>query len=205
MKARISHRIVTIAAFSIATLVVAGVSRAQEALHTEHALQQFDERVAAYAALRTRAAASVPPIEVLSDLGRIQAQIDTLAGAIRAGRSAAQPGDLFTADVRLVFRVEIRDALAAARIAVEDLRAALEQEAEPDADHPLVGINKPFPWAFGAAVPPVLLDALPPLPVDLQYRFIGRDLLLVDVEADLVIDILPNALPLGRRSELSSC
>jgi len=51
----------------------------------------------------------------------------------------------------------------------------------------------------------VLLEALPPLPVELQYRFIGRDLLLVDVEADLVIDILPNALPLGRGSELSSC
>ena len=203
MKARIFHRIVTIAALSIATLIVAVVSRAQETLHTEHALEQFDERVAAYAALRTRAAASVPPIEVLSDLARIQAQIDTLARAIRAARSAAQPGDLFTADVRLVFRVEIRDALAAAGIAVDDLRAGLEQEAE--ADLPFVGINGPFPWAFGSAVPPVLLEALPPLPVEMQYRFIGRDLLLVDVEADLVIDILPNALPLGRGSELSSC
>lgn len=205
MKATISYRIVTIAAISMATLVVAGVSRGQSPLDTEHALQQFDERVAAYVALRTRAEASVPPIEVLSDVARIQAQIDALANAIRGARWAAQPGDLFTADVRLVVRLEIRDALAAARIAVEDLRAALEEETEPDADVPVVGINEPYPWDFGSAVPPVLLDALPALPVELQYRFIGRDLLLVDVEADLVVDILPNALPLGRPPHLSLC
>jgi hypothetical protein len=199
------HRIIAIAAFSIATLAVAGVSRGQETLQTEHALEHFDARVAAYVALRTRAAASVPPIEVLSDLERIQAQIEALASAIRAARWVAQRGDLFTVDVRLVVRVEIRDALAAARIPVEDVTAALEEETGPDADVPLVDINEPFPWAFGSAVPPGLLGALPALPRELHYRFIGRDLLLVDVEADLIVDILPNALPLGRKSELSSC
>ena len=121
MKARTGYRIVTIAAFFLATLVVTGVSRGQEVLDTEHALQQLDDRVAGYVALRTRAAASVPPIEVLSDLTRIQAQIDALAGAIRGARRAAQPGELFSADVRLVVRLEIRDALAAAGIAAEDL------------------------------------------------------------------------------------
>lgn len=205
VKARTPYRIATIAAFSMATLVVADVSRGQETLNTEHALQQFDERVAAYVALRTRAAASVPPVEVLSDMARIQAQIDGLAGAIRSARRAARPGDLFAAEVRLVLRIEIRDALAAAGIAVEDLRAALEEEAEPGADVPFVGINEPYPWAFGSAVPPMLIDALPALPVELQYRFIGRDLLLIDVEADLVVDTLPQALPLGRPPHLSLC
>ena len=172
---------------------------------TENALQQLEARVADYVALRTRAAASVPKIEVLSDLGRIQAQIEALADAIRGARRAAQPGDLFTADVRLVVRLEIRDALAAARIPVEDLTAAIDEGTDPGADVPLVSINEPYPWGFGSAVPPMLLDALPALPVELQYRFIGRDLVLVDVEADLVVDILPNALPLGRPSHLSLC
>jgi hypothetical protein len=205
VNAKTPHRIVTIAAFFLCAFFVAGVSRAQDALDTEHALQQFEARVAGYVALRTRAAASVPPIEVLSDLEQIQAQIDALGGAISDARWAAQPGDLFTTAVRLVLRLEIRDALGAAGIPVEDLTAALEQETEPDADVPLAEINGPFPWEFGSAVPPGLLDALPALPVELHYRFLGRDLLLVDVEADLVVDILPNALPLGGRSELSSC
>jgi hypothetical protein len=205
MKARTSYPIATTAAFSMATLLVAAMSRGQQILHTEDALEHFDEHVAAYLEVRTRVAASVPPIEVLSDLGRIQAHIDGLAGAIRAARSAAQPGDLFTADVRLVVRVDIRNALGAARIDIEELRAALGQEAEPGAEVPFVGINQAYPWAFGSVVPPVLLIALPALPVELQYRFIGRDLLLVDVEADLVVDILPNALPLGRPPDLSLC
>ena len=40
-----------------------------------------------------------------------------------------------------------------------------------------------------AAAPPV-----PPLPRELQYRFLFRDLALVDVHANLVVDILPDAL-----------
>ena len=32
------------------------------------------------------------------------------------------------------------------------------------------------------------------LPQELQYRFVGRDLVLVDTHADLVLDILRNAV-----------
>jgi len=35
---------------------------------------------------------------------------------------------------------------------------------------------------------------LPALPPELQYRMVGRDLVLVDVHASLIVDILPQAL-----------
>jgi hypothetical protein len=35
----------------------------------------------------------------------------------------------------------------------------------------------------------------PALPPELAYRFVGRDLVLVDVHANLVVDILDLALP----------
>jgi hypothetical protein len=41
---------------------------------------------------------------------------------------------------------------------------------------------------------PFLLEALPHLPHELQYRMIGRDLVLVDTHADLVVDIMRNAI-----------
>ena len=44
-------------------------------------------------------------------------------------------------------------------------------------------------------MPPSLLMALPQLPRELDYRIVGRDLVLHDVNADLVVDIIPNALP----------
>ena len=44
-------------------------------------------------------------------------------------------------------------------------------------------------------MPPALLLRLPPLAPELQYRFIGRTLILLDVDANLVVDVLPDALP----------
>ena len=55
-------------------------------------------------------------------------------------------------------------------------------------------------------VPPCVLAALPELPQELQYRFLGRDLLLVDIGANLIVDILPAAVeiaPRGRREMLA--
>jgi hypothetical protein len=44
-------------------------------------------------------------------------------------------------------------------------------------------------------VPPLLVEALPPLPRQLAYDFIGRALILRDVDAEVVADFLPDALP----------
>jgi hypothetical protein len=41
---------------------------------------------------------------------------------------------------------------------------------------------------------PCVIQALPPLPPELQYRIVGDDLFLVDVHASLIVDILPGAL-----------
>ncbi len=41
----------------------------------------------------------------------------------------------------------------------------------------------------------VALERLPLLPMELEYRFVDRDLVILDTEIDLVVDILPNALP----------
>ena len=35
---------------------------------------------------------------------------------------------------------------------------------------------------------------VPPLPDALQYRFVNRDLVLLDCDASLIIDVLPRAL-----------
>jgi hypothetical protein len=46
-----------------------------------------------------------------------------------------------------------------------------------------------------STVPPSLLATLPPLPACLHYRFVERDLILVDAVAQLIVDILPAAAP----------
>jgi hypothetical protein len=43
--------------------------------------------------------------------------------------------------------------------------------------------------------PPTLMLMLPELPPGLAYRFVGRDLVLKDIKAELVVDLIPNAIP----------
>lgn len=43
-----------------------------------------------------------------------------------------------------------------------------------------------------------VLRALPDLPPELEYRFADRDLMLVDVRANVVVDVLRNAVPVPR-------
>ena len=45
------------------------------------------------------------------------------------------------------------------------------------------------------ALPMCLQRVFPPLPPELEYRFLHRDLLLVDVRAGLIADYVPTAIP----------
>ncbi len=50
--------------------------------------------------------------------------------------------------------------------------------------------TKPF-----STVPINILAALPRLPDDIEYRFVGRHLVLHDTRANLILDRIPCALP----------
>ena len=56
-------------------------------------------------------------------------------------------------------------------------------------------MNDAFPWGMSRILPTCIEDALPVLPVELQYRIVGADLVLVDLHANLIVDILRDALP----------
>ena len=44
-------------------------------------------------------------------------------------------------------------------------------------------------------MPPEILDALPDLEEDMEYRFIGDRLILLDTHAHVVADFIDDALP----------
>ena len=43
-------------------------------------------------------------------------------------------------------------------------------------------------------IPPNLLANLPQLPEDMEYRVVGKDLVLRDVDANIIVDFIPNAI-----------
>jgi hypothetical protein len=44
-------------------------------------------------------------------------------------------------------------------------------------------------------MPPEVLKNLPRLPEELEFRFVGATLILLDPQAHMVVDFVPNALP----------
>ena len=73
------------------------------------------------------------------------------------------------------------------------IRASM-QHAEPV--NITLQINQSYPDNLPLqSTPPSLLLSLPELPKGLEYRLVGRELVLRDVDANIVVDYVANALP----------
>jgi hypothetical protein len=57
-------------------------------------------------------------------------------------------------------------------------------------------VNQPYPSGIPLqTTPPSLLLNLPNLPKGYEYRFVGHNLVLFDVEANLIVDLIPDTIP----------
>ena len=63
-------------------------------------------------------------------------------------------------------------------------------------------VNGRYPDAVPVStVPPEILQTLPKLTEDLEYRFIGRHLILLDTHAHVIVDFIENAMRLFSNEE----
>ena len=154
-------------------------------------LAAFERATTAYAELHRALARDLPPLEISTDPEKILAAIKARRTALRRARAAAKPGDIFTAEAAPVLRDRIRAALQTVGMSPADLMRVLARDSE---GYRRAEVNATFSWATAAGMPGCILVTLPALPEMLQYRFVGPDLVLVDVHASLIVDVLPDAL-----------
>ena len=153
------------------------------------ALKDFGDRVRAYVALHDRVARGIPPVSGAPSADAVTHHRDALAAGLREARPAAHEGDLFTPEVASQVRALVRRDLRA-----RDLRDALA--AVEEVAFQRVWVNMSWPQdAARPTIPPRLLTSLYPLPQDLEYRLLDRHLVLLDVDAELVVDLVRNVLP----------
>jgi hypothetical protein len=178
-------------AFTLATLV-ATVSYAQvpEPLGS---LIAFNKATQDYVLMHRRLERQIGSIEFGTPVAEINRIINGLAAAIRAERADAGQGDLFTPPLSRLLRARIQDALSEHHYSVDDARVSSRVDGV-DYTRVKLQVNDTFPWILGAAMLPCLIEVLPPLPPELQYRMVDDLLVLIDVHASLVVDILPHAL-----------
>lgn len=136
----------------------------------------------------------------------IAAHRDKMSKAIQAERRNAKQGDIFRPEVEAAFRRIIAHELAGPE--KEQVVQAIRQgnpevesvpdQADPTRVHPAsvrVAVNATYnEEAPVSSMPPTLLLKLPQLPEQVRYRFVGRDLILRDAEANLILDFIEDAV-----------
>ena len=155
-------------------------------------LQDFKTRVDEYLKIHKNAAKGPARLKESNDPAEISNAQDALSTRIRAARADAKHGDIFTPEISTQFRRLLAPELKGED--GQDTKAVLKTDAPPAASVAFK-VNAKYPEGQPLPTTPanVLLN-LPRLPEPLQYRIIGRHLVLLDSAADLVVDYIPNAI-----------
>jgi calcineurin-like phosphoesterase family protein len=116
---------------------------------------------------------------------------NTLADALRTTlRPNAKQGDLFNPAIADALRHQIGAVFDGPKrdLLLDDMAEQLTTPAPTQTARINQRLEAP-------RVPPRLAEILPPLPKQLEYDFTDRTLVLRDVDADVVVDFLPDAFP----------
>jgi hypothetical protein len=155
-------------------------------------LQDFSRRIDAYMKLRGKADNGAPPMKETADPAKIKEAQAELAKRVRQARATARHGDIFTPDVQKLFRRLMYPEMKGPDGA--EIKETIKDDAPPAGAIPFK-VNASYPEKQPLpTVPPDLLGRLPKLPEQLEYRIIGKHLILRDVDANLILDYLPNAI-----------
>ena len=152
---------------------------------------QFLQRVDEYVQLHRDLERLLPPQTVTSKLDELLAPRVSLARELRRARARAREGDIFTPATAVYMRVVTAETMS--REGLTGLRDVIDPELAVNMS---ALVNAEYPAGRSVPVIPCsLLIALPPLPPELRYSFVGRDLILWDLHAALIVDIVRDALP----------
>jgi hypothetical protein len=155
------------------------------------AISAFERKVKDYIKLRNQLRDKAPKLSKDSTPEQLQNYRTSLEQSLRAARAGTKRGDLFMPElaeyIRRTLKVEFQG---------KDRKEIREIVFETELQGVVLRIN--YPYAESAELsemPATLLSKLPPLPKEMRYRFVGRNMLLVDRETNLIIDYMPDALP----------
>ncbi len=147
-------------------------------------LAEFNKRVGDYAALRSKLEKGLRPLVVTDNPAEIERFEHRLAGRIREARGSRR-GQIFAPT--MVGQVKQMLTLRADAATI----AAIMDDGPTEFD---VDVNETYSKQRPlATMPPSILLVLPDLPRDIEYRFVGRHLILRDARANIIIDEIPYA------------
>ena len=183
---------VTIIYVFIAILTVyASTALAQNGGSTKATASAFEERARQYAKRREEIESGMPALPKKATAEQVTAHKSLLIKKVLQDREAATRGQIFTPDSERMIR-----SIIAAQYPGRDGTALRKELAEAENKTVPIKVNALYPESAELLeMPPPLLLALPNLPKQVRYRFVGTNLLIVDRESHLIVDFMTNALP----------
>jgi len=155
------------------------------------AVKRFEQRVKDYMKLRNTVKARLPKLSKDATPAQIESYRENFEAAVRNTRTGAKRGDIFNHDgsdyIRRMLKVNFtgKDRVELRNVVFEGETATVK-----------VRVNYPYPEvAEFVEMPATVLLNLPQLPPEVKYRFVGRNLLLIDSDNNLILDYMTNALP----------
>jgi hypothetical protein len=184
--------------YAILSIVLIVPSHPSQNTATEAVIKDFKDRVERYWEIHKKAEAAAPAIDKKKeDPSAILEHEKALYAGIRAVRANAAEGDIFSPPVQKTFVAVINQELSSGK--GKQAREIILGEGNPkNPESPAkinLVVNGKYPsHAPLSTVPPSVLLTLAKLPEGLEYRFVGRHLILYDSKANLIVDILRNAI-----------
>jgi hypothetical protein len=167
----------------------------------EAGFNDFLARVDAYVKLHKSVASTLPALKPTPEPELIAAHQQALARKIREARPHAKRGDVFSDQARDAFRYVVGEEFRGPH--GHRARRTIQQ-GEPLSNVHLQ-VNQPYPDGVPyTTLPPTLLLKFPKLPDVVAYRVVGADLLLLDAEANLVVDRIPGIIPVTANADKSN-
>jgi hypothetical protein len=167
-------------------------SVAQNAVnHYAQALEDFDRRVNAYVDLHHAADRELPRLKPTDSPAAILDHQRLLADKLRQKRTQESQGSIFSPEISQEFRRLVAIAMQGSNAShihkslkrAEPVRLTLRVNDSYPADVPL------------QSMPPTLLQNLPHVPPEVDYRIVDHALVLRDMTANLIVDFIPDAIP----------
>lgn len=155
------------------------------------ALATMNDRLKEYMEVHQKLERMLPPVPKDATPEQIDQNQRALEKLVRANRSTAKPGDIFTPTAQPVIK-----RLLATVFGGPDGKQLKSSIMDENPVGIKLAVNGRYPDTVPlSTVPPEVLQTLPKLPEELEYRFIGNRLIILDVHAHVVADFIEDALP----------
>ena len=158
------------------------------------ALATMNDRLKQYLDVRGKIERSLPKLPKAATPQQIDKNQRAMEKLVREARATAKTGDIFTPEARPVIQRLLASVFGGPD--GKQLKASIMDENQAAPSKVKLAVNGRYPDTVPlATVPPQVLQTLPKLTEDLEYRFIGDSLILLDVRAHVIADFIEDIVP----------